>query len=144
MKKKYYSPITKFFVTTMCLLLWDIMDKCVRFSFKKKKKILFTLVLKLLVVVRKKEIWNFCIAVTERIRENEAVKMIRLKEGFVRIAEAYVELGKKCSTVFQAQKVNTEIICILTLKGSLNITVVQWIISLQKGNNFHVRRVRAR
>lgn len=95
---------------------------------------MFTLVLKLLVVVRKKEIWNFCIAVTERIRENEAVKMIRLKEGFVRIAEAYVELGKKCSTVFQAQKVNTEIICILTLKGSLNITVVQWIISLQKGN----------
>lgn len=44
------------------------------------------------------------IEVTERIRENEAVKMIRLKEGFVRIAEAYVELGKKCSTVFQAQK----------------------------------------
>lgn len=72
------------------------------------------LILNLLVVVRKKEnkctfeFLNFCvpcIAVTERIRENEAVKMIRLKEGFVRIAEAYVELGKKCSTVFQAQKV---------------------------------------
>ena len=31
--------------------------------------------------------------------------MIRLKEGFVRIAEAYIELGKKCSTVFEAQKV---------------------------------------
>lgn len=44
------------------------------------------------------------IEVTERIRENEAVKMIRLKEGFVRIADAYIELGKKCSTVFQAQK----------------------------------------
>ncbi|XP_062587492.1 uncharacterized protein LOC134249152 [Saccostrea cucullata] len=44
------------------------------------------------------------IEVTERIRENEAVKMIRLKEGFVRIAEAYIELGKKCSTVFKAQK----------------------------------------
>ena len=42
---------------------------------------------------------------SEIIRENEAVKMIRLKEGFVRMAEAYIELGKKCSTIFQAQKV---------------------------------------
>ncbi|KAK3102623.1 hypothetical protein FSP39_012740, partial [Pinctada imbricata] len=42
---------------------------------------------------------------TEVIRENEAVKMIRLKEGFIRMAEAYIELGKKCATIFQAQKV---------------------------------------
>ena len=47
----------------------------------------------------------FCVSVSEIIRENEAVKMIRLKEGFVRMAEAYIELGKKCSTIFQAQKV---------------------------------------
>lgn len=78
-----------------------------------------------------------CIAVTERIRENEAVKMIRLKEGFVRIADAYIELGKKCSTVFQAQKVNSLIVCFLMLKDSLNTkncisTVNNLIILLQK------------
>ncbi|KAJ8304327.1 hypothetical protein KUTeg_017910, partial [Tegillarca granosa] len=42
--------------------------------------------------------------VSDRIRENEATKMIRLKEGLVRISDAYIEMGKKCSTLFQAQR----------------------------------------
>ncbi|KAJ8303887.1 hypothetical protein KUTeg_017470 [Tegillarca granosa] len=42
--------------------------------------------------------------VSDRIRENEATKMIRLKEGLVRISDAYIEMGKNCSTLFQAQR----------------------------------------
>lgn len=42
--------------------------------------------------------------VADRIRENEAVKLIRLKEGLLKVSEAYAEFAKKCSVIFEAQK----------------------------------------
>ncbi|XP_013396067.1 uncharacterized protein LOC106163101 [Lingula anatina] len=42
--------------------------------------------------------------VTDRLRENEAVKIIRYKEGMLRLSEAYVELGRKCAIIFEAQR----------------------------------------
>ncbi|XP_060064503.1 uncharacterized protein LOC132544869 [Ylistrum balloti] len=44
------------------------------------------------------------VEVSERIRENEAVKMIRMKEGLLRMSEAYMELGNKCAMIFEAQR----------------------------------------
>ncbi|VDI70604.1 Hypothetical predicted protein [Mytilus galloprovincialis] len=43
---------------------------------------------------------TFC----EKVRENEAVKMIRLKEGLTKISEAYMMMGKKCSILFEAER----------------------------------------
>lgn len=71
------------------------------FFFKKKKLNFVEIFFKVIGSCKKN--WNFCvfcIVVIERICENEVVKMIRLKEGFVRIVEVYVELGKKCFIVF--------------------------------------------
>ena len=42
----------------------------------------------------------------DRVRENEAVKLIRLKDGLLKLSEAYVELAKKCSVIFEAQRVS--------------------------------------
>lgn len=42
--------------------------------------------------------------VADRVRENEAVKLIRLKEGLMKVSEAYSEFAKKCSVIFEAQK----------------------------------------
>ena len=46
----------------------------------------------------------FTITVQDRIREHEAVKLIRFKDGVLKLSEAYEELGKKCSIVFEAQR----------------------------------------
>ncbi|XP_021339794.1 uncharacterized protein LOC110441013, partial [Mizuhopecten yessoensis] len=46
------------------------------------------------------------VEVSERVRENEAVKLIRMKEGLLRVSEAYVELGSKCAMIFEAQRVS--------------------------------------
>lgn len=43
----------------------------------------------------------------DRIRENEALKMVRFKEGLMKISEAYLELANKCAIIFGAQKVTT-------------------------------------
>ena len=42
--------------------------------------------------------------VEDKIRENEAVKLIRFKEGMMKISGAYTELGRKCAIIFEAQK----------------------------------------
>ncbi|XP_025085604.1 uncharacterized protein LOC112559005 [Pomacea canaliculata] len=42
--------------------------------------------------------------VSDRIRENEAVKLIRLKEGLLKVSEAYAAFAKKCSIIFEAQR----------------------------------------
>ncbi|KAK0041890.1 arp2/3 complex-activating protein rickA isoform X2 [Biomphalaria pfeifferi] len=44
------------------------------------------------------------IEVTDRIRENEAVKLIRLKEGLMKLSLAYSDFARKCSVVFDAQQ----------------------------------------
>jgi hypothetical protein len=49
----------------------------------------------------------FFILVTERVRENEAVKLIRLKEGLLKMSGAYIELVTQGGTLFTAQRVNT-------------------------------------
>ena len=41
-------------------------------------------------------------AVVERINENEAVKMIRFREGLRKLSTAYVTLGEKCQSIFTA------------------------------------------
>ncbi len=48
---------------------------------------------------------NVCyVTVEDKIRDNEAVKLIRFKEGLLHLSQAYIELGRKCSIIFEAQK----------------------------------------
>jgi len=42
--------------------------------------------------------------VVDRIREHEAVKMIRIKEGMFKISEAYIDYAQKCDVIFGAQR----------------------------------------
>ncbi|CAL1528317.1 unnamed protein product [Lymnaea stagnalis] len=42
--------------------------------------------------------------VTDRIRENEAVKLIRLKGGLMKLSQAYSDFARKCTVVFDAQQ----------------------------------------
>ncbi|GFO41716.1 Zinc-binding alcohol dehydrogenase domain-containing protein 2 [Plakobranchus ocellatus] len=42
--------------------------------------------------------------VTDRVRENEAVKLIRLKEGLMKLSQAYSDLGRKCVMVYDTQQ----------------------------------------
>ncbi|XP_076355180.1 uncharacterized protein LOC143249353 isoform X4 [Tachypleus tridentatus] len=42
--------------------------------------------------------------VVERVHENEAVKLIRLKEGLIKVSDAYLEMANKCAIIFSAQK----------------------------------------
>jgi len=42
--------------------------------------------------------------VLDRVREHEAVKLIRVKEGLFKISEAYVDMGQKCDVIFSAQR----------------------------------------
>lgn len=42
--------------------------------------------------------------VVERVHENEAVKLIRIKEGLLKLSDAYVELANKSAIIFEAQR----------------------------------------
>merc|ERR1719410_2735457 len=42
--------------------------------------------------------------VVDRVREHEAVKMIRIKEGLFKVSEAYVDYAQKCDVIFGAQR----------------------------------------
>merc|ERR1719225_1436293 len=42
--------------------------------------------------------------VVDRVREHEAVKMIRIKEGMFKISEAYIDYAQKCDVIFGAQR----------------------------------------
>lgn len=42
--------------------------------------------------------------VVDRVREHEAVKMIRIKEGLFKISEAYIDYAQKCDVIFGAQR----------------------------------------
>jgi len=44
------------------------------------------------------------VEVLERIRENEIIKLVRLKDGLLKISEAYIELANKCAIIFGAQR----------------------------------------
>lgn len=44
------------------------------------------------------------VEVLERIRDNELVKLARLKEGLLKISEAYIELAQKGAIIFEAQR----------------------------------------
>ena len=41
---------------------------------------------------------------TECFKENEAVKLIRLKQNLLKISESYIELAQKCIHIFEAQR----------------------------------------
>ncbi|XP_064477606.1 uncharacterized protein LOC135391308 [Ornithodoros turicata] len=40
----------------------------------------------------------------EKVQENEAVKLIRLKGGLLKLSEAYLELANKCAIIFESQR----------------------------------------
>ena len=40
----------------------------------------------------------------DKIRENEAVKLIRFKDGYQKLSLAYMELSRKCGIIFEAQR----------------------------------------
>ncbi|KAK3932624.1 Staphylocoagulase [Frankliniella fusca] len=40
--------------------------------------------------------------VDDRVRENEAVKMIRVKRSLLKLSDTYVELANKCKVIFEA------------------------------------------
>lgn len=40
--------------------------------------------------------------VQDRVRENEAVKMIRVKASLLKVSESYLELANKCKVIFEA------------------------------------------
>lgn len=42
--------------------------------------------------------------VVDRIQENEAVKLIRVKEGLIKLSESYMELAHKCLILYEAHK----------------------------------------
>ncbi|CAL1269877.1 unnamed protein product [Larinioides sclopetarius] len=42
--------------------------------------------------------------VVELSHKNEAIKVVRLKEGLLKLSEAYVELANKCAIIFEAQR----------------------------------------
>ncbi|XP_046329067.1 uncharacterized protein LOC124112918 isoform X1 [Haliotis rufescens] len=43
------------------------------------------------------------VEVADRVHENEAVKLIRIKEGLLKVSDAYCDFSKKCSVIFDAQ-----------------------------------------
>ena len=42
--------------------------------------------------------------VVDRVREHEAVKMIRIKDGLFKVSEAYVDFAQKADVIFCAQR----------------------------------------
>lgn len=44
------------------------------------------------------------ILVKESSKENEAVKLIRMKQCLVKLSESYLEMAHKCIHVFEAQR----------------------------------------
>lgn len=38
----------------------------------------------------------------DRFRENEAVKLIRVKASLLKLSESYLELANKCKAIFEA------------------------------------------
>lgn len=40
----------------------------------------------------------------DRIQENEAVKLIRVKEGLLKISDSYLELAHKCHVIHEAHR----------------------------------------
>ncbi|KFM71824.1 hypothetical protein X975_01820, partial [Stegodyphus mimosarum] len=42
--------------------------------------------------------------VVELAHKNEAIKVVRLKDGLLKLSEAYVELANKCAIIFEAQR----------------------------------------
>lgn len=48
----------------------------------------------------------FLFAVVELAHKNDAIKVVRLKDGLLKLSEAYVELANKCAIIFEAQRVS--------------------------------------
>lgn len=44
------------------------------------------------------------LTVSDKVKENEAVKLIRVKEGILKLSEAYLALSHKCGYIFEAQR----------------------------------------
>lgn len=40
----------------------------------------------------------------EKVQEHEAVKLIRVKDGLLKLSEAYLELANKCAILFESQR----------------------------------------
>jgi hypothetical protein len=42
--------------------------------------------------------------VSDRIQENEAVKLIRVKEGLLKLSDSYLELAQKCCIIHESHR----------------------------------------
>jgi hypothetical protein len=42
--------------------------------------------------------------VLEQVHENEAVKLIRIKEGLLKLSDSYLELATKCRIIHEAHR----------------------------------------
>jgi len=42
--------------------------------------------------------------VLDRIQENEAVKLIRIKEGLLKLSDSYLQLAHKCHIIHEAHR----------------------------------------
>jgi hypothetical protein len=42
--------------------------------------------------------------VSDQIKENEAVKLIRVKDGLLKLSESYLELAHKCHIIHEAHR----------------------------------------
>lgn len=40
----------------------------------------------------------------DRLQENEAVKLIRVKEGLLKLSDSYLELAHKCHVIHEAHR----------------------------------------
>ena len=69
---------------------------------KATTKALREISLKLAEAEREKDLAQ--LKVVDRVREHEAVKMIRIKEGMFKISEAYIDYAQKCNVIFGAQR----------------------------------------
>lgn len=41
---------------------------------------------------------------SDRVQENEAVKLIRVKEGLLKLSDSYLELAHKCRIIHEAHR----------------------------------------
>jgi hypothetical protein len=42
--------------------------------------------------------------VSDRIQENETMKLIRIKEGLLKLSDSYLELAQKCCIIHEAHR----------------------------------------
>jgi hypothetical protein len=65
------------------------------------------------------------IEVSERLREHEAVKMIRLKTGLVKWSDAHKELAAKSHIIFSATRDISQLIPDVADTAEIQVTIIE-------------------